>query len=83
MQKPNKKAWQVYYMWQDLGKYRPVADYYGCTSERIRQIVRKVVKYLENGNTRIMSREEAFKKEVFELETPKIYGGQKYVMDIE
>lgn len=62
---PNVRAWKMYYEYIDTNNtYRQMANKYGVSGERIRQLVGKVIKYLKFGNTRILTREQVKQKEV-------------------
>lgn len=59
MRCPKLKEWQMYYEYIDTkSTYVKLGEKYGVTGARIRQLVGKVKKYLENGNTRIVTREQ-------------------------
>ena len=49
MQIPQNRAWKMYYEYIDTNTtYRQMANKYGVSSERIRQLVGKVIKYLKH-----------------------------------
>ena len=58
MKCPQIRAWKFYYAYIDTNNdYKKVAEETGVTIARARQLVNKVKKYLDNGNTRVLTRE--------------------------
>lgn len=77
LQSPSLRAWQVYYEYKENNTtYQEIANRYGCTRERIRQLVNKVLRYLMNDNVNIMTKEqvlEEIKKSDSLLDSIKFY----------